>query len=310
VNDVRATVFGLDVLSDAELPFLAGTSAAATGRTLAVSSAPGGGEPAPREGFEPLCDQRQPDGTIVFRIDAHPEAGYLLWGPGYGSHLLSSDGRRLSCAVAQIPPGSWQRLLVAQVLPFAAVLGGLEVFHASAVAIGGQAVAFLGPSHAGKTSLALELCRRGAGFLADDVLALEHDGEGRLLGHPGTPVAGLDRDEAERVGVAAPAVLASNARELLVQMDPVSVPTALAALLFLDRRPDGPARPRFEPLVGADALLSATFNFLIDTPERLSRLLDVCALAAQGRIERVLVGPGIDASELAGAVLNRLGLSP
>ena len=75
-------------------------------------------------------------------------------------------------------------------LPFAALLQGLEVFHASAVVQGGEAIALLGPSRAGKTSLALELCARGASFLADDVLALETR-EDALFAHPGSPVAGV-----------------------------------------------------------------------------------------------------------------------
>ena len=59
-------------------------------------------------------------------------------------------------------PGEWQRFLIAQVLPFAAALHGLEVLHASAVTVAGRALALLGPSGAGKTSLALALCRTGA----------------------------------------------------------------------------------------------------------------------------------------------------
>ncbi len=194
----RATVFGLDVWADIPLSFLQGASARATGRSIDLSGRAGGAEALGwPEGAELISDQLEPDGTASFRIESHPEAGYLLWGPSYGAHLLSTDGRRLRCAPGDAGEEAWQRLLIAQVLPFAAVLNGLEVFHASAVVIDGQAVAFVGPSRSGKTSLALELCRHGASFLADDVLALERDGT-VLVGHPGTPVAGLDHAEAER----------------------------------------------------------------------------------------------------------------
>jgi hypothetical protein len=97
-----------------------------------------------------------------------------------------------------------------------------------------------------------------------------------------------------------------NARELLVRTQAVAAPAPLVALFFLDRRPDGPVQPRFEPIADASVLLSATFNFLLASPRRLLRLLDVCALAAQGRVERVLAGPSVDASQLAGAIARRL----
>jgi hypothetical protein len=207
----------------------------------------------------------------------------------------------------------WQRLLIAQILPFAALLHGLEVFHASAAVLDGHALAFVGPSGAGKTSVALELCRLGADFLADDVLALEiRDGE--LLAHPGTQIAGLDHAEARRLERAgeprSEKVVAVNDRELLLRMRGGAEPAPLAALFFLDRRSDGPPSPRFEPVGDAQPLLGATFNFVLATPERLRGLLEVCALAAQCRVERIVAGPDVDATQLAGAVERRMNTPP
>jgi hypothetical protein len=311
VSGVRATVFGLDVWAELPLCFLQGASARATGRTLEVSGHAGGVEVLGwPEGAALLSDELEPDGAVCFRIEAHPEAGYLLWGPAYGAHLLSADGRRLRCAPADASEEVWQRLLIAQVLPFAAILHGLEVFHASAVVIDEQAVAFVGPSRSGKTSVALELCRLGASFLADDVLALEIDGAG-LLGHPGSPVAGVDHAEVERAQVdsAIGEILGVNARERLVRMRAAAGPAPLASMFFLERRADGPTQPRFEPIADTKMLLSATFNFVLATPQRLRGLLDVCALLAQRRVERILVGPSVDASQLGVAVSRRVGES-
>ncbi len=361
----RSTVFGLDVRADVPLSFLARAPARPTGRTfdISVSAAPAPlpahaeqraqpahpqlpAAPGWPDSAELVCDQRERDGTVSFRIESAPDAGYLIWGPAYGSHLLSPDGRRVLCMPEGRPEGTWQRLLIAQVLPFAALLRGLEVFHASAVVTEGGAVAFVGPSRSGKTSVALELCRLGAGFLADDVLAVEQ-AEGRLLGQPGTPVAGLDHAEAQRLdeqfvggvpgqsledtpqqrpgdaprrspgeapqqnpgGAPWQEVVAINARERLVRMRGAAEPAPLAALFFLDRRPDGPSRPRFEPAADARALLSATFNSVLTGPERLRGMLDICARAARGRVERVLVGPKVNTAQLASAIERRLGSS-
>jgi HPr kinase/phosphorylase len=306
----RATVFGLDVRADRRLPFLQGTSARRTGRTLEVSLAATAGTASWPATATLVSDQRLPDGAVSFQIEADPEAGYRIGGPEYGASVLSIDGRRLLGMLGGGGIDAWQRLLVAQALPFAAVLAGLEVLHASAVVVEGGAVALVGPSGSGKTSLALELCRRGATFLADDVLAFERDGE-RLLAHPGTPVAGIDRAEADRrrglPGVEEPEVLAVNSRERIARVPVAAEPVALRGLLFLERRPDGPARPRFEAAADAQALLSSTFNLVLADPPRLERLLDACALAAaRCRVERVAYGPATGVAELGEAVERRM----
>ncbi len=307
-TSVRATVFGLDVRADDRLYFLRGASELApTGRVLDVEIA---AEPPGWSRGEQLCEQREADGSVSYRIEADPRAGYLISGPEYGCHLLSADGSRLVCSPGVDPAEvGWQRLLIAQALPFAALLHGLEIFHASAVALDGRAVAFLGTSRAGKTSMALELCRRGASFLADDVLAVERV-EDRLICQPGTPVAGVDRDETERLRRSGlwpeQDVLATNERELLLPVACAGSPAPLGALFFLERTLEGPAEPRFEAVTDPRLLLAATFNFVLTTPERLGRLLDICALAAAQRVERVLIGPDADPPRLGEAVAQRL----
>ena len=311
---VRATAFGLDVYSELALSFLEGSVAEPTGRTLELSMEVGDALDANWPASAVLvCDEHLPDGSVLFQIEAHPEAGFLIFGPRYGAYLLSSDGLRLRCAPAGRPDDVWQRFLIAQVLPFAALLRGLEVFHASAIVHDGKAVALIGPSHAGKTSLALELCRRGATFLTDDVLAVERVGED-LLGYPGTPVAGLDHSEAQRIeraeGAQRHEIVASNPRERVVRMRGATEPASLGALFILDRGPGGPSRPSFELASEPRLLLAATFNSVITAPSRLRGLLDICALAARLPVERILAGPDVDAAELASAIERRLGAAP
>jgi hypothetical protein len=306
---VRATAFGLDVESETHLALLDGAAAKPTGRLLGVSVR-GGVEPRWPARPTLMCDDYQPDGSLIYQIETHREVGYLISGPDYGAHLLSLDGQQLRCDPRGLPDGGWQRLLIAQVLPFAALLQGLEVFHASAIVWRARGVAFLGRSRAGKTSIAMELCRRGAAFLADDVVALECC-DGQLLAHPGTPVAGVEQLRTDSTDatdeVMHEEVIAVNARERLVRVSGAAEPVRLAALFFLDRRVDGPEHPRFEADPNTQMLLSATFNFVLATPERLRGLLEVCALAAQARVERIVCGPRTSVSELGDAVELRLG---
>jgi hypothetical protein len=309
----RATVFGLDVSADVDLPFLTGGSPDPTGRPLRITLARSRAL-APRwpSSATIVCDQRTPGGAVNFHIEADREAGFLIWGPDYGRHFLSADGSQARCFADGLAEPRWQRLLIAQVLPFAAALQGLEVFHASAVATARGAIAIVGPSGAGKTSLAIELCRSGASFLADDVLAIERAGDS-LIVHPGTSVAGLATDYARRLGGGQetsddPIVqtLASCPRERLVRVTGAGSPARLAAMFFLDRRRDTPGQPLFQSLTDARELLGATFNAVLTDDERLRRLLDVCALAARSRVERVRVGADIGPAALARALARRL----
>jgi hypothetical protein len=297
-----ATVFGLDVWSEEPLPYLQGARAPRTGRVLDVLVDHRG-----YTGWEPgaklISAQLDRDGTPAIRIEAHPDAGYQLSGPRYGRHVISPDGRRLRLIPEGAAPADWQRFLIGQVLPFAAAVNGLEVFHASAVAFGSRALAIVGPSGAGKTSLALALARAGAVLLADDVLALE-PGEDGLLAHPGTPVAGVAHGEAERLGarLADAGAVAVDERERLIPVELAAGPVALRAVLFLERSREGSCEPRLSVVQGTGALLGTTFNFVLDDPARLVRLLDVCALAAHGTLARVSFGAAVDADRLAGCV--------
>src|SRR5207237_7100235 len=139
-----------------------------------------------------------PGGRVYFTIEALPDGGHTIWGEGKGTYWLSPRGDRVMCA-PESSAHAFQRFLIAQVLPFAALLAGVEIFHASAVMMrDGSVVGFAGPSGAGKTSLALAVCRHSASFFADDVLALEPNGAA-LLAHPGAPIAGVDLQETGRL---------------------------------------------------------------------------------------------------------------
>jgi hypothetical protein len=305
----RATAFGLDVWADTPLPFLHGGETEATGRRLDLHV---GGTSAELEWPATatlISDERDTEGAVVFRIE-RAATGFRIEGPRFGAAVLAGTGATIMGAPGAGGMTAWQRLLIAQVLPFAAVLRGLEVLHASAVALDGGAVAIVGRSGAGKTSLAVALSRGSGTFLTDDVLALERR-DGLLLAHPGPPVAGIARAESERLRRLGhyddERVLAEDAREAIMAVASRPTPTPLRAILILDRRLDGPATPRFEPVFGGQELLASTFNLLLLDPERLEGLLDVCALASAGLIERITVGYEMDASDLAGAVERRLG---
>jgi hypothetical protein len=66
-----------------------------------------------------------------------------------------------------------QRLLVDHVIPRALVVAGHTVLHATAVQLAAGALAFIGASGAGKSTMAMHFVKHGAKLLADDALIIE-----------------------------------------------------------------------------------------------------------------------------------------
>ncbi len=188
----RAAVFGLDARGSFPAPGLTGLSAA-SGLPLVDVNCVTDGELTRAwrsDGASRIAEWHSSDGAPVATIDWHPEAGYRIFAAGYGDFVVSGAGSRIECAPAQKPAWQWQRYLIGQLLPIAAVLGGREVFHASAISLGGRVIGLVAGTRVGKTSLALNLVLRGHRFVTDDVLALELR-DGVPMAHPGPAVTNL-----------------------------------------------------------------------------------------------------------------------
>jgi hypothetical protein len=135
--------------------------------------------------FELDAARRQGDIAIADRIEIRTpdDVPYLLMGrmagrfflrfPGWADFVASPDGRTITGTPApETPIQTIRHLLLGQVLP--RVIGLLRdpALHGSAVSSEGGAVAFLGPSGHGKSTLALSFARSGWALLGDDCLLL------------------------------------------------------------------------------------------------------------------------------------------
>jgi hypothetical protein len=216
---------------------------------------------------------RQPDRTI----DRGPGGDYLLYARHFGTALISPGGDRVLCAPPAVEAWRWQRFLIGRVLPWAALLRGRELFHASAVRVGDHAVGVLADSGFGKTSIAVRMMLHGAGFITDDVLALS--GDEPVLAHPGPAIAALrpaERDalepvERRRLG----RVLGRSGKTYVaVEREPAAIP--LGGMYFLERA-SGSAGHRFEPGVEPRRLLASAFIAGVESDRRLVGLLDLSA---------------------------------
>jgi len=76
--------------------------------------------------------------------------------------------------------------LLGPVLGFVMLLRGIVCLHASAIAIGNEAIALLGPAGVGKSTTAAAFAERGYSVLAEDVVTLD-DRRDQFLVRPGYP---------------------------------------------------------------------------------------------------------------------------
>jgi hypothetical protein len=111
---------------------------------------------------------------------------YLRWS-GHFEFLVDPGGREIHYrAFPGASVDSLQVYLLAQVLSFALLRRGAEPLHATTVVIDGRAVAFVGDSGSGKSSLAAAFLASGYPILTDDLLVLQEEA-GLFVGLPGMP---------------------------------------------------------------------------------------------------------------------------
>ena len=122
---------------------------------------------------EPFHQYVFDDGTVWTEFYRSGE-DYVLRFPELADFDVSADGTRV---VAHPAPESdavtVEHLYINQLVPLALSRQGRPAFHASVVAIDGGAIAFLGTTGMGKSTLAASFSLEGIAFLTDDALIIE-----------------------------------------------------------------------------------------------------------------------------------------
>jgi hypothetical protein len=254
----------------------------------------------PADGAQRVLEERFCDGSPGRTIDAHPDAGYRLYARHFGLARISPTGAEVLCAPPDDEPWSWQRFLVGRVLPWAAVLRGYEVLHAAALGWRDRAIAIVGATGMGKTSLAVQLVMHRMDFFSDDVLALERAG-GEILAHPGAGIASIrdaERDAMPDESWASLGTVLGHSGKTYLEIGCAARPLPLGALYFLTRGETA----SIEPLTRVDPrlLLSSTFVLGVQTPDRLLNQLETCsAIARAVPVFRLTTAPHVDAAGTA-----------
>ena len=151
------------------------------------------------EAFETRYEWRNADGALICRC-ARRGADYLLSLPAQASFHIAADETINYRAAAGIEQGLLRQLLLNQVLPRYLSHTGELLVHASAVTLpNGSAVAFLGESGFGKSTLASYCHLHGAQIIDDDCIALRlHERRVSVAG--GAPTLRLYPDSLHALG--------------------------------------------------------------------------------------------------------------
>jgi hypothetical protein len=251
-------VYGIRLISDIplDLPACSGTPLADIAIRCAESFAIDGLDLERRSDWYWLG--RLPDGST-----------YARW-LDVGEFLVSPDGRSVSWRKApEAPAASFEVYLLGQALSFALVRLGFEPLHGTAVVIDGQAVAFLGDTGFGKSTLAAHFLASGAALLTDDLLLLETKPSG-VVAHPGPARIKLIGDSPQGVPMnpltRKQVLPVENRNSQAVPLRAVYVLSAPDEDLHGDVRIDSLSRRD-----GFVFLTANTFNYLLVGPERLER---------------------------------------
>lgn len=183
----------------------------------------------------------QPAGERFALFRQSDALGLTVSGEGRGLFRIA----RSKIEIEWLPGGSGAaHYLFAYALPLWLEHVGVPVLHASAVSIADRAVALVGRTGIGKSTLCAELVRDGAAFLADDGLPLYEESDGDWVCAPGPPLFRLWPSALEgRLGLAAedlPRIHEARDKRLLPGPREPAAPTGanrLALVYVLDRLP-------------------------------------------------------------------------
>ena len=208
---------------------------------------------------------------------ARMPTGYLVRFHGFADFAVDENARTIvGRALKSAAAPTIRHLLLDQVMPLAISRGHRLVLHAAAVSTPAGAVAFVGPTGAGKSTMAAALAVGGLPLMTDDCLVVERTGN-EAIARPFYPGARLWPDSLSRMnGRARSAAVAHYTRKRRVAHPRVPCcadPMPLASVFVLKapvagsrRRPVSAAE--LSPRQAMLELLACTFH--LDTEDAAS----------------------------------------
>lgn len=200
----------------------------------------------------------------TFAIERGREGDLLFRYGARARFHLDSKHARLGCVPSDPAAAAWRRVLLTRVLPNVGIAHGYEALHASGVLTDRGVVAIAAASGTGKSTLALELAKRGWPLFADDTLALGRRGDA-VEAHPAAPFANLPALAGDAELLGADLGLVDGERWVAVAGSPGKA-SPVAAIVLLERGPGMPLDAR--PVSGSPLMLAPFMLGLPDDEDR------------------------------------------
>jgi hypothetical protein len=206
------------------------------------------------------------------------------------------DRRRCIITVHRAPevdPGLIPIFVEGNILAHALAADGLLALHSSAVEVDGQAVAIVGPSGMGKSTIAALLCAAGAGLVSDDVLRVD-SAYPRPVCFPGTRALRLRPAAASLAGAINATAVDETAdgrtKVMPARRADTPLPVTAAILPEPSREAEALEVTRLGPIDGLKQLISNPRLVAWRAPEQIGKLFQLTAEVAPGlRIYRARV---------------------
>lgn len=280
----RYTYAGVLVESGFPLPDLpAFELGSASGEAIAVGllnvqpPEPGGGDW--------LHHWRAADGEVALSLARSPEGGFLLRFPDQADFLLSAAGDNVRIwPRTDTGPETVRHLLLDQVLPRLLAQQRRLVLHAGVVQVGEFAIAFLGKTGRGKSTLVASFDSAGCPLLSDDGLAVKKPGA-QVLVTPTYPSLRLWPETVSRLfgsssRVAAMAHYSSKQRVMIGDLSAAVVRDIPLGALFVlqaavEAEPDATSVSRLPARDACMALIENSFQLDVTDGQRAKGLLTI-----------------------------------
>jgi hypothetical protein len=185
------TVAGIALDADLPLPELAAGTGTERTRDWRVR---GGALPS-RPDLTAVHEVRYDSGEVWCELAAGDRAYRLAFPAHVVFDIDVAAGAVTYATVGDVADTTLRHLIVDQLVPHLVAIGGALVLHASCVALEGGALAVVGGTGRGKSSLAAAFVQRGAALVADDYVLLSEAGDGYLAA-PAYPGLRLWEDSA------------------------------------------------------------------------------------------------------------------
>jgi len=237
-----------------------------------ISYAAAPARPQASLGVEPFHRYTFDDGTVW--TEFYRSGGdYLLRFPDLADFEVSADGTEvIAYPVAETDEATVEHLYINQLVPLALSRQGRPSFHASVVTVPDGAVAFLGKTGMGKSTLAAAFALADAAFLTDDSLIVD-ERDDQCLAMPSHASLRLWEDSVDALvsdDAARAASISYSSKARLLAGDALAFGNAPVRLLAAyELAAEQPEDISIRPLSGAERQMAWVGNsFLLDIEDR------------------------------------------